>query len=231
MNTGPAPSTTLIPYSDPTKIVTYLVPSNFNGSSSTTWGNDYPNPMTKTLGYWDVTSDGKSVRLYNRVGLSLSTRVTMGSDLANFTVYMVVRYGGDTVEDIRGLDVYNSSNQRVTVFRSISSAFSKEIGSVFNTWESGNANYFNTNTTPYDAFQAYSISYPNRARPAHILNDMNLKYFPGDGSGRARRFQFDRDSTKYAEIYIKLLAIVSEADSDTVMQNNINYIRNQLNLT
>lgn len=220
----------LLPYSNKSKVITYLTVDNFNGSDSTTWGNDYTCSMYKSSGAWELTSDGKSVCVYNPSGETLSTTITAPNKTYNFTVYIVAQYSGDNLSlTVRS---YSSPSYNASIFYDISGSSLNQLGSNFNNWTSGNYSYFN-GTTAYSAFQAYGISYTRNARAIHILNDSAVVNFPRDGnSSYPWDFGFKQNnSTKHSEVYIKLLAIVSEAESSTVLQNNINYIRNQLHLT
>jgi len=230
---NPQQTTFLLPYSNRSKIITYLTPDNFNGSSSTTWGDEWPKPFTKVYGLWDLASDGKSVCIYNTTESSnFYTSMVPSSDLSNFTVYIVAKYAGLG----RFLKVVSNAsyNQTANVFYDSTSSYmsDKQTSSDFTSWEPGNSSYFRSDTSVFDAFQAYAISRQVGSRPVHILSNLGLKRFPMNaGTFKAHVFTFNTNSSSdISYIYIKFLAIVSESESDTVLQNNINYIRTQLNL-
>lgn len=219
---------TLIPYSDQSKIITYLVPGNFAGSSSTTWGSDYSVPMTRIGGAWTLTNGGKSIRIDSQ-----PTRVSIvpTGNLSAFTVYIVAQYAGTNLNLIVKPSTFGSGSG-VILRRG-----DRDTGSVFTSWKSGAYHYFNSDTL-YSAYQAYALSYKAGVSIIDILNNFSpytwTTYPSSDkaasqfefGSGTNSGFPFVDD-----KVYIQLLAIVNDSDSSTVLQNNINNIRTKLNLT
>ena len=219
----------LLPYSNKSKVITYLTPDNFKGNSSTSWGDEYTYPMTASSDTWDLALDGKSVRLHHPSSSSLYATINTG-ETRNFTVYIVARYAGNNPESSFGFKARASGAGDATIFHDNSSSSRKRLGSTLATWNGGNYMYF-SGTSAYDAFQAYSISVGYNSKPIHVLNGSNAATFSYNNTASPRLFLFDENFAYNSEVYIKLLAIVSEAESSTVLQNNINFIREKLNLT
>ena len=224
-----------LPYSDYSKIITYLTLDNFKGSSSTIWGDDYPVPMRRIGGYWELSSDGKSVYVHNTEEAAISAIIHPSSPLQNFTLYIVGQYYRDT--PYSGLTVRSGNtvqSRPAYIFEDSPSTAQKEIGSAFSSWESNNNSYFDVDTSIFETFHAYAVSHPIGSKPAHVLDNMGVEYFPTDGEVTAETISWEASSAGSGildGIYIKFLAIVSEAESATVMQNNISYLRAQFNLT
>ena len=219
----------LLPYSNKSKVITYLTPDNFKGSSSTTWGDEYAQPMNRGSSYasWELSSDGKSVHINPGYAEEYGFRITAPSNLYNFTMYIVAKYSGG---DIYLRATSSSPQYHARIFDDNTSS-SKQLGSTFATWHTGNYSYF-YNTSAYDDFQAYALSYQRNNKPIHVLNASKVSTFPYNGDRYPGWFVFySSTSSPVGEAYIKLLAIVSESESSTVLQNNINFIRTQLNIT
>lgn len=221
----------LIPYSDQSKIITYLTPKNFKGSSSTIWGNEYPVPMEKTGGYWELSSDGKYVYIHTTDTVSFDAHIHPFRALENFTLYIVGQYIGNR----SGMTVKSGNTvpiKTARVFQDLPYTSQKEIGSSFSAWETGNDSHYNVDVSIFDTFHAYAVSHPLGSKPVHVLDNKSLEYFPVNGEVTAQIFSFAGSSGSETEgVYIKFLAIVNEAESSAVIQNNINCIRTQLNLT
>lgn len=89
----PEPPPFLIPYSNRSNILAYLVPSSFNGSSSTVWGDDYPVPMMRETSHddtiWQYNSDN-SINLHGYFNINLQNYGI--NPISKYTVYLVARY-------------------------------------------------------------------------------------------------------------------------------------------
>lgn len=220
----------LLPYSNKSKVITYLTPDNFKGSDSTTWGDEYSNPMKRDsyyYGTWQLAADGKSVRVNPGYGNEYALTIYTPSNFYNFTIYVVAKYSGGNIF-IRPTSPNPQYN--TTIFDDTSTSGTKHIGSNFARWHTGNYREF-SGTSAYDGFQAYALSYQKNGKPVHVLNSSSAVTFPYNGDNYPYVFKFYSDTSPSGEAYIKFLAIVSEAESSTVLQNNINFIRTQLNIT
>lgn len=218
----------LLPYSNKSNVVTYLTPDNFKGSDSTVWGDEYAQPMNRTPSNasWELSSDGKSVHIYNLSSSIYSLIISAPSNLYNFTVYIVAQYAGDDIKlYIRG----NNSRTAFIFYDTSKVVGTTKLGSVFSNWTTNCYDYFSD--TAYETFKAYAISYPRNDKSVHVLNNSVRTFSTANSSYYPVNFYFSGAHSTIGEAYIKLLAIVSEAESSTVLQNNINYIRTQLNLT
>lgn len=219
----------LLPYSNKSKVITYLTPDNFKGSDSTVWGDEYAQPMNRdsSKASWELSSDGKSVHIYNLSSSINSLIISAPSNLYNFTVYIVAQYAGD---DIKLYTRGNNSRVAYIFYDTSKAVGTTNLGSIFSNWTSNCYNYFNGHTA-YGTFKAYAISHPRNDKSVHILDNSVRTFSTANSSYYPVNFYFSGAQSTIGEAYIKFLAIVSEAESSTVLQNNINFIREKLNLT
>lgn len=217
----------LIPYSNQSDIVTYLVPSSFQGSSSTTWGDDYPKPFVKdNAAAWSLNSDN-SVRL-SKPNSSLtgsgSIDLTSGSQ-REYTVYMVVKYNAeDTTDSLPNLRIVRATN--FYIYRAYQDKVNVRFGSA-------NVSTLTPSSSAFGNYHVYAFRQKRNSSQGvfhHVVDDGNLvQILPSSNPGALAPSLFDFNSTREVSIDIKFLSIVmGSSESDSTVLNNVQNLMTKL---
>ena len=216
----------LIPYSNQSNILTYLVPSSFKGSSSTIWGDDYPMPLvryTSSSGIWQYSSADDSVYLQGHY------TITPGEGLSKFTVYMVVEWNvisGTTNPPCFALIKGNYYDR-------IYGKYGENVRALLD----GATSYASVLTPEIPSYLSYHVYAFRRCvgKFCHVIDDQNLVSIsaPNYTNITTKNFAFRnivRSDTYEYSANVKFLSIVNGEESDATILNNVNNIRIRLNL-
>lgn len=217
-----------IPYSDRSKILTYLTYDNFVGGD-TPWGSEWPIPMRKITGPstggnadWTQVVSDQAIRLsqatlnpryYFRISSSSLTSFCGG------TVYLVCKY--TTSSQNPRLYTYNANNDLAYVFTA-----GREPGSNFNNWNKG-AQYLQLNSFMHNYYNVYAVNYYYDAVAATfdvfaMFNVFTLKWSQQSGSMSSP--VADWVKREQGNMDIKFLAIVDGKESDDAIIKNVHNI-------
>ena len=230
----PEPPPFLIPYSNRSDIVTYLTPDNFQGISSTLWGDDYPKPMVRDDSStthpttWNLNSDN-SVRL-SCPGYVLANQFTipMNADsIRTFTVYMVAKYNADnTTTSFPRLGLINGLSNNIYIYWGEEDKVKARLYKVDGTY------YTSTLTPSGSAFDTYHV-YAFRRQDGHfchVIDDGNLVSISVTNVSPASTYTFGFMSNADVSADVKFLSIVKGSESDTTILNNVQNIMVALNI-
>lgn len=229
----PEPPPFLIPYSNRSDIVTYLTPDNFQGSSSTSWGTEYPKPMVRADGgVWSLNSDN-SVRLEKQYYLSFNIDMT-GVSTRFYTVYMAVKYNIDDV---------TYSHPCLQIERPITKQENFYINRVSGTgidvrFGSTSVSYLTPASPAFGNYHVYAFrqQYDGTARGVfhHVVDDGNLvNIYPSTPRVATTPTGFKFYSQREDSVDVKFLCIVMGAsgESDSTVLNNVSNIMTTLNIS
>lgn len=235
----PEPPPFLIPYSNRSNILAYLVPSSFNGSSSTVWGDDYPVPMVMTnvdYSEWQYNSDN-SINLHGYYNINPQN---YGIDpISKYTVYMVARYnkikGSHT-----GFNPHFELISRLSYNDKIYEGYGVQTRASLITSSSGSGTTYTSVLTPagstYGYYHAYAFRYVS-GKYAHVIDDQNLvtisasNYNARSAYNFAFRYISEQNSGQDdSSVDVKLISIVSGEESDSTILSNVSNIIRKLNL-
>lgn len=234
----PEPPPFLIPYSNRSNILTYLVPSSFNGSSSTVWGDDYPVPMAKETTdvhtIWQYNSDN-SINLHGHFTINPQN---YGIDpISKYTVYLVARYN-----KIKGSHTaFNPSFElisRLSYNDKIYEGYGVQTRASLITSRSGTT--YTSVLTPavstYVDYHAYAFRYV-RGKYAHVIDDQNLVTISASNYNARSAYNFvfrhiyeENTGQDDSSVDVKFISIVRGEESDSTILNNVSNIIRKLNL-
>ena len=233
----PEPPPFLIPYSNPSDVVTYLTPDNFQGSSSTSWGTEYPKPMVRADGgVWSLNSDN-SVSLSRPINLINGFTIDMtGVSTQFYTVYMAVKYD---IEDV------NYSYPSLQIVRPVQPT---ENFYIYRLYQAGVEVVFGTDTYGYiipstPAFSNYHVyafrqqrdsSDPQMGIFHHVVDDGNLVRInpnPRRIPSAPTRFKFYSQHADSVDVKFLCIVMGTSAESDSTVLNNVNNIMTTLNIS
>lgn len=227
----------LIPYSNQSNIVSYLVPSSFQGSSSTIWGDDYLYPMD--IGEpnncnWSLNSDN-SVHLSWSSALGNGFRIDMSTNSnAEFSIYAVLKYNAnDTSSSYPCLRIINSSiRDTIESYYAINQYVYMRVGSITTGRLTPVSSAFG-NYHVYAFRQRVNSRYSIRADHHHVIDNGQLTSarLTNPPVPRAPILIYVSSSEKVeTSIDVKFLSIVKGAESDSTILNNVNNIMTKLNI-
>ena len=225
---------TLIPYSNQSNILTYLVPSSFKGNSSTVWGDDYPLPMvrgTSLASNWQYNSVDDSV--YCHGASFVMTPWNWGIDnLTTYTVYMVVRW--NVVEGTTNLPCfslnrrYGGSSDRIYELYDVRvRAHLIGTGSNYNS-------YLTPSSSSTDNYHAYAFRHCV-GKFCHVVDDQNLVTISAPNYSSSSNVSLSLQNIEQTDTHnysanVKFISIVNGEESDSTILNNVSNIRTRLNL-
>lgn len=234
--TPPKPSS-LIPYSDQSKIVTYLSPDSFMGSSSTVWGNNYPVPMVRgDSSVWSLNSDN-SVRLSTPGSLLTSGSFAMDTTTvtqATYTVYMVVKYNAENTDtSFPNLTIVRSTSPDFYIYRAYQDNVNVRFGSVNISTLTPSSSAFG-NYHVYAFRQQRSSSTPSQGVYHHAVDDGSLVLLrPTNPPNTSQTTKFGFTSfARDVSVDVKFLSIIMGSDeSDSTVLDNVNNIMAELHVS
>lgn len=215
----------IIPYSDRSKILTYLTYDNFVGGD-TPWGSEWPIPMKKLrvasgTGDWSQIVSDEAIRLAtgSTARYNYSIQSTSYTTFCGGTVYLVCKY--TTSSQNPRLHTYNANNDTAYVFTS-----GREPGSNFNAWGKG-AQYLQLDSRMHDYYNVYAVNYYYDATASTfdvfaMFNVFTLKWSQQSGSMSSPTTEWVK--REQGNMDIKFLAIVDGKESDDAIIKNVHNI-------
>ena len=219
----------IIPYSDRSKILTYLTYDNFVGGSSP-WGSEWPLPMKRVVltvsgnsNNWTRVTTDEAIRLPQYASNNLyEYTISDTSSVMTFnggTLYIVCKYTTDGKNP--RFYTYDSNNNRVYVF-----TCGREPGSNFNAWRKG-AQYLQLDSKMHDYYNVYAVNYYYDATASTfdvfaMFNVFTLQWNQQSGlSYKPKKYWAKREE---GNMDIKFLAIVEGKESNEAIIKNVHNI-------
>lgn len=221
----------LIPYSNQSDIVSYLVPSSFQGSSSTTWGDDYPKPMQRGgYGLWEYNSDDSVNLSVSQLSSGFSIPMPSPDSISTFTVYMVVKYHkfATTISNyLPGFQLVYATSGNTKINEAYND--SQVRAAIISNNQSTYTSYLTPPGSPFGNYHAYAFRYQVN-NFCHVIDDGNLTNITIPSISSRSHYNFLFFVTTQWSVDVKFLSIVKGAESDSTILDNVHNIMTELNI-